>query len=34
QVFVDHSSERPLPYKGHLDARGIAAHLEMLQRVR
>lgn len=34
QVFVGNSSEDPLPYKGHLDARGIVAHLDMLQRVR
>lgn len=30
---MGHSIEDYLPYKGHLDASGIAAHLAMLHRV-
>ncbi|CAM9176532.1 unnamed protein product, partial [Hapterophycus canaliculatus] len=33
-VFVGKNSDEPLPYTGHLDAGGIAAHLAMLERVR
>lgn len=33
QVFVGNNPDEPLPYAGHLDANGIAAHLAMLERV-
>lgn len=33
QVFVGNDIDEPLPYTGHLDAGGIAAHLAMLERV-
>lgn len=33
QIFVDNDVDGPLPYTGHLDARGIAAHLAMIERV-
>lgn len=33
QIFVGNDVDTPLPYTGHLDARGIAAHLAMVERV-
>lgn len=33
QIFVGNNIDEPLPYSGHLDAGGIAAHLAMLERV-
>ncbi|CBJ33005.1 protein disulfide isomerase [Ectocarpus siliculosus] len=34
KVFVGNNPDEPLPYAGHLDANGIAAHLAMLERAR
>ncbi|CAN0080147.1 unnamed protein product [Ectocarpus fasciculatus] len=34
KVFVGNNPNEPLPYAGHLDANGIAAHLAMLERDR
>ncbi|CAN0388617.1 unnamed protein product, partial [Ectocarpus sp. 8 AP-2014] len=34
KVFVGNNPDEPLPYAGHLDANGIAAHLAMLERDR
>lgn len=33
QIFVGNDIDTPLPYAGHLDAQGIAAHLAMRERV-